>query len=73
MFMFSLLNIITDMWMQTKIHGSPLVHTTGARFWADLRAADSPHSVFTATVQGFSLACPSIDIVEATNYSELAP
>jgi hypothetical protein len=47
---------------------------TGARLWADLRAADSPQSsVFTAIVQGFSLACPSIGIVEATNYSELAP
>lgn len=46
---------------------------TSARL-ADLRAADSPQSsVFTATVQGFSLACPSIDIVEATKYSELAP
>jgi len=48
---------------------------TGARFWSDLKSCrlSLQSNVFTATVQGFWLACRSIDIVEVTNYSELAP
>lgn len=67
--MFWLLNIITDV-DADKI--PQFASCTGAGFWFNLRAADSI-CIFTATVQGFWLACPSIDIVEATNYSELAP